>query len=425
MPSEKTPVTADVHPYLKKVRIRDYAPLRDATVEFKPGLNIIIGPNGVGKTRFLELTSSLLELQEEHHIGLGSELTISGQYEIKVEFRDRERTTSPEKTAMSPRLAADAPKPLIIHATYGSKETKEITTILDVAISDFIKDPSFFYSVILVKHGIPVSGLPIVDESLEMFLDNRETTVQTKSGRKNPYKIESQFIQAITRIIVSIIRRGYGFPTPLMTTETARELIFAAIGKYMDSLSHYLPYYSPIQAVRCGNFFQVYHQDVPVQYTVKGLVLEFRIQENWLPFSALSDGTKRLFYVISELLTPKPASTADTIRRLQVEYEKKIIFLEEPELGIHPAQLTKLLNLIREVSRENQVILTTHSPQVLDILTKDELDRITLCELDPEKGTQFHKLSAEKQQQARTYMEEVGFLSDYWRYSYLEETTAE
>lgn len=104
---------------------------------------------------------------------------------------------------------------------------------------------------------------------------------------------------------------------------------------------------------------------------------------------------------------------------------KKIIFLEEPELGIHPKQLTKLLNLIREVSKEHQVIMTTHSPQVLDMLTEKELDRITVCTLDPKKGTQFHKLSRAKQAQTRTYMREVGFLSDYWRYSFLEETDAE
>ena len=108
-----------------------------------------------------------------------------------------------------------------------------------------------------------------------------------------------------------------------------------------------------------------------------------------------------------------------------LEIPVRIIFLEEPELGIHHSQLHKLLQLIREVSRENQVILTTHAPQVLDMLAADELDRITVCSLDPEKGTQFHKLSEEKQEQARVYMKEVGFLSDYWRYSYLEASEAE
>lgn len=110
---------------------------------------------------------------------------------------------------------------------------------------------------------------------------------------------------------------------------------------------------------------------------------------------------------------------------LDVSNRAKIIFLEEPELGIHPHQLHRLLSLIREVSSKSQIIMTTHAPQVLDMLGANELDRITVCSLDPEKGTQFHKLTEEKQEQARVYMQEVGFLSDYWRYSYLEETEAE
>ena len=49
-PAEKEPLL-----YLKQVRIQKHAPILDAKVDFKPGLNIIIGPNGVGKTRFVSL----------------------------------------------------------------------------------------------------------------------------------------------------------------------------------------------------------------------------------------------------------------------------------------------------------------------------------------------------------------------------------
>ena len=154
---------------------------------------------------------------------------------------------------------------------------------------------------------------------------------------------------------------------------------------------------------------------------MKGLVLEYLVAESWLPFTALSDGTKRMLYLISQLVTPRASfKEGGTESSFELSVPPRIIFLEEPELGIHHAQLHKLLQLIREVAREGQVILTTHAPQVLDMLAADELDRITICSLDPKKGTQFHKLSEAKQEQARIYMQETGFLSDYWRYSYLE-----
>ena len=98
----------------------------------------------------------------------------------------------------------------------------------------------------------------------------------------------------------------------------------------------------------------------------------------------------------------------------------KIILVEEPELGIHPHQFHQLLGLIREVSREHQVIMTTHATQTLDMLSKNELDRITICELDPKKGTQFRKLSAKRKAKAKAYMQHDSYLSDFWRFSNLE-----
>ena len=133
-------------------------------------------------------------------------------------------------------------------------------------------------------------------------------------------------------------------------------------------------------------------------------MLSYCIDGNWLPLSALSDGTKRLLYLITQLTAAAAKPGQTPLAPFTLFEPSKIIFLEEPELGIHPSQLHKLLSLIREVSREHQVIMTTHSPQVLDMLSEKELDRITICALDPKKGTQFHKLSAAKKRQARAYM---------------------
>ncbi len=54
------------------------------------------------------------------------------------------------------------------------------------------------------------------------------------------------------------------------------------------------------------------------------------------------------------------------------------------------------------------------------MLREDELDRITICELHKTKGTQFRKLKKTQLADAKRYMREVGFLSDYWRMGDLE-----
>lgn len=66
---------------------------------------------------------------------------------------------------------------------------------------------------------------------------------------------------------------------------------------------------------------------------------------------AMSDGTMRLVGILGAFLQSARPS---------------VIALEEPESTIHPEALSALLDLIRGFSRDSQVIVTTHSPDLLD-----------------------------------------------------------
>ncbi len=70
----------------------------------------------------------------------------------------------------------------------------------------------------------------------------------------------------------------------------------------------------------------------------------------------LSDGTVRMLCWATVLLSPNLAS---------------LIVLDEPEAGIHPAWLRVLAGWIREASRKTQVIISTHSSDLLDYFTED------------------------------------------------------
>ncbi|MBC7554947.1 MAG: ATP-binding protein [Taibaiella sp.] len=122
-----------------------------------------------------------------------------------------------------------------------------------------------------------------------------------------------------------------------------------------------------------------------------------------MPWSYLSDGTKRLFYIITECVSVKNG----------------IVLMEEPKLRVHPHQLFSLMNFIKEQAREKQIIVTTHSPIVLDILSPDELNKITIVSLAGNKSV-FNKLSSEQMDTAKQYMEEKADLSYYWLHSDLE-----
>jgi energy-coupling factor transporter ATP-binding protein EcfA2 len=88
--------------------------------------------------------------------------------------------------------------------------------------------------------------------------------------------------------------------------------------------------------------------------------------------SDLSSGEKEYLYFYSYL------------RRIRAD-ENKIILIDEPELHLHSSQIRKLCELIADLAVKNQVVIVTHSGEVLQhfisraniiLLSKGKVDRI-------------------------------------------------
>jgi predicted ATPase len=82
--------------------------------------------------------------------------------------------------------------------------------------------------------------------------------------------------------------------------------------------------------------------------------LSFKIQEIYnanshLPSSLLSDGTIAVTAIIVALFFEN----------------KNLAIFEEPEHGVHPALIAKLMQNFYDASENKQVIITTHSPEIL------------------------------------------------------------
>lgn len=71
----------------------------------------------------------------------------------------------------------------------------------------------------------------------------------------------------------------------------------------------------------------------------------------------------------------------------------QLILLEEPENGIHPGQLAKLIQSLIDLSivqNRVQIVMTTHSPFVLDAVDADNVRVVTR---NTEKGTKVHRFA--------------------------------
>jgi len=55
----------------------------------------------------------------------------------------------------------------------------------------------------------------------------------------------------------------------------------------------------------------------------------------------------------------------------------RLFLVEEPENGLHPARIHEVMRILREISKEAQVLIATHSPLVVNELTGDEVSVVT------------------------------------------------
>ncbi|WP_395140362.1 AAA family ATPase [Armatimonas sp.] len=84
-------------------------------------------------------------------------------------------------------------------------------------------------------------------------------------------------------------------------------------------------------------------------------ILQFHEIDNDVPFngSQVSDGTLHALGVLTALFHAKSANAS-------------LITIEEPEAGLHPAAARVLREALMEASEEVQIIVTSHSPDLLD-----------------------------------------------------------
>lgn len=120
--------------------------------------------------------------------------------------------------------------------------------------------------------------------------------------------------------------------------------------RLLESLSEVAPGFSDVEIIPEGGQLRL--------YLTEG--------ERNVPAHRLSDGTLRFLSLLAILIDPGPAS---------------LVLIEEPELGLHPDVLPALRDLLVEASGRVQLVVTTHSTQLVDAMT-EHADAVVVCEKD-------------------------------------------
>ena len=110
-------------------------------------------------------------------------------------------------------------------------------------------------------------------------------------------------------------------------------------------------------------------------------------------FSDLSVGTRRVIRVITSMLFDK----------------RSLMLIEQLEDSIHPGLLRKLVDTLRVYSSESQMLITTHSPEVLDVLDPEDVLLVTA----PDGVTEVGRLSPSQVAGAKEFLKHEGSLSEF------------
>lgn len=121
--------------------------------------------------------------------------------------------------------------------------------------------------------------------------------------------------------------------------------------KFIGLLKNALPFINKISVEQ--NYDQSYSYKIAEDYSTKSFYSNF-----------LSDGTVSIIAIIIALY---------------FEEKSTIIIIEEPERNIHPKLLSTVVQMAKDVSKNKQVIFTTHNPE---ILSNADLENIRFVQRD-------------------------------------------
>ena len=136
-------------------------------------------------------------------------------------------------------------------------------------------------------------------------------------------------------------------------------------GRFNEMMSRFLPRFQRMSTKTSGGTVQFYLHESGISSPI--------------PSTRLSDGTIRFVAILAILLTPSPPP---------------LVCMEEPELGIHPDAVSLLSELLVEASSRMQLVVTTHSDALLSGLG-NQVESVLVCENNGH-GTVLDRLNAEK-----------------------------
>lgn len=350
---------------LSKLHVRHYKSIDDAQIKFSERITVLVGPNAAGKSNVvdsLRFVRDAVAIDLEHAIAARGGIARVRQYS----------KTKPYKVTFSLACDPDHEESRLASAEYE-------LSIESLSASNYVVDHE--------KAVVISSSDSDATSKLTQLDRNKQGVASGGKGSDRQIKVAPDQLAVSLARTPSLIglwpleryvrdwRFSSIYPNRLRDPSTPdRDSVLAEDGRnwasVIKALRRTLRGRSAIERINeAMRSIIPSFEDVVVKSVGSYLVPHFIFRlkgKDTVTFDPvqLSDGTLRIFGILLALnQVPAP----------------KLLVIEEPEQTIHPGVLGVLADAFREASENTQIVITTHSPHLVDYF---EPEHIRVVQLD-------------------------------------------
>lgn len=355
-------------PFIHRITLRNYKSIASCQLDL-PNLVFLIGPNGSGKSNFLDgfrFVSDSLKTSLDHAL------------RDRGTIKEVRRRSGGHPNHFSLRLDFTLPEKGIGHLSFrigarkdgGFEVQNEECRVLDGLNEHFYHVSSgkvINSSLPLMPAALPDRLFLVAASGLAEFRSSFDALSRIEVYNLNPNEIKSMQKPDPGELLR---RDGSNIASVFQNLDPAHQ---KSINDYLARIVRGL---SEAQTKILGS-----QETIEFRQAVKG-------QKHPWTFlaSSMSDGTLRAFGVLTAVFQNLKSTGISP----------KLIGLEEPEMALHPAASAVLLAALRHASQSAQILVTSHSPDLLDnedippesILAVDNIDGVTRIGPIDEAGRQ-------------------------------------
>ena len=392
----------ELRPSITKVWARNFRSIEYAELELGP-LTVLVGPNASGKSNLLDIFGFLADTARQgleaaiiqrggiDSIGrrlptgkvLGPEIGFSyvlprgtleysvalarrgkGEYRVKREYARMEADSgvaSYEFEIANGRLTKPNLKRILKRAESARSEGEEnlasrlgFTNQLMEELSD---QDLYLMSAVASQNPLNLvlfltMSSPVDLEDPSLILRSSLRIARERLGNIGLYHIFPNSLRDPQKVAEShpLAAGGENLASTLQDMLQKKNRFFPDL---QSALTFAVPGVQDIRVTRAGSYYVVELNHERYGGTERG---------SWFDLSHESDGTIRLLAMLAALFQD-PVPT--------------LIGLEEPELAIHPGAMAVLADTMQEASLRGQVLVATHSPDLINLLPIESIRAVT------------------------------------------------